>query len=134
MQSFHSTAMYLSRWSKTFVKTCVCSFSVKKAMSEGPGLGIFTKHLSTDAAKATTGAAAAASASSSAAASAPSAAADGAHRQRERLDGGIFNEMERRELILATRLPPVNAFHRQLQWTRAQRLWRYPINNEAGEQ
>ena len=93
-------------------------------MSEGPGLGIFTKQLSVDAAISTAAGPGAASISTAAPATATV--------QSARLDGDIFSEMERRELIIATRLPPVNAFHRQLQWTRAQRLWRYPIDNEAG--
>lgn len=92
-------------------------------MRDGPGLGIFTKHMSTDVAKgAAPDSATTATSTSAAVGGAPSA----------RLDRDIFNEMERRELLLATRLPPVNAFHRQLQWTRAQRLWRYPIDNESG--
>ena len=99
-------------------------------MSEGPGLGIFTKQQSADATKPTAAGPGAASGSGSVTMSTPAPAT--ATVLSARLDGDIFNEMERRELILATRLPPVNAFHRQLQWTRAQRLWRYPLDNEAG--
>lgn len=43
-----------------------------------------------------------------------------------------WEELEKRELAMATAQPPANYFQKMILWTNQGKIWKFPINNEQG--
>ncbi|CAG9581762.1 unnamed protein product [Danaus chrysippus] len=44
----------------------------------------------------------------------------------------VWEELDKRELLLATSQPPANYFQKMILWTEQGKVWKFPINNEQG--
>lgn len=46
----------------------------------------------------------------------------------------MWDKFAQKELELTVTHPPANGFERMIQWTRQEKLWCFPIDNEQGIQ
>ena len=46
----------------------------------------------------------------------------------------FWEKLLREEIELSVDFPPQNAFEEMIKWTKEGKLWKYPINNEQGNQ